>query len=155
MVQIGPLTLGRYIYDRFGIEFTVAGGFNDLLAAETPPLTLYTLQVLIPVVYDPSDQQRSWVIVTTIMDPSGREICEANNTIAEVQLMAEHRTRRVTVNAVARFENHQFNAFGQHSVSASIQEARTMSVKGFYVGPSEGRHADIARIGGTGVGVRH
>jgi len=154
VVQIGSLLMGRYIYDRFSTEFAVVGGFHDLLADETPPLIIHTIQVLIPIIYEPNDERRPWAIVTTINDPSNREVCEANITVADVQLMAEKRTRPVTANAVARFENIQFNTFGQHSVSVLIQEPRALRVQGFYVGMSEGRHASIARIGGTGVGAR-
>jgi hypothetical protein len=67
MVQLGEMMFGRYVYDRFGIEYGIMGGFHMLHTAEPPPLVLPTMHVLIPATYAITEGLRVWALTMDIL----------------------------------------------------------------------------------------
>lgn len=153
MVKLGEMQFGRYVYDRFGIEYGILGGFHALNTDASPPLTLHTMHVLIPVTIEAGEQPRQWAAVTEIMF-EGKAICEASIAPVELGYMTDPPERSVTLTSIARFENIQFDLFGDYLVRTMVMDGNVIANKTFYVGPSPDRRAGIARLGGTGVGMR-
>lgn len=150
MVQLGEMMLGRYVYDRFGIEYGIMGGFH-MLHTDSAPLVLHTMHVLIPATLALNEQPRVWALTVDILF-GGSPICGPSFAPMLLSALAKKRTHALTINIIARFENIQFDAFGIYTVQAAPEPGVVMAKKEFYVGPSDSSVASISRVGGTGVG---